>query len=1239
MHSSKPAIPLRLISLAAFSGIVMGLLVTRPALAQTPAPANFIPLEFVENKGQWTGDFLYRTDLGGSAIYLKKNGFTFKLFNKEDMEQIRESMHGRRTGASGSQPPTVIYDANKTTAPAQTAAALPTQPAQPPADNGQPVKPPAVLRSHSYEVSFLNANLNPQIVPDKALESYSNYFIGNNSANWRSGVKSYQTILYKGLYKGIDMQVYSEASMLKYDLVVYPGADPDMIQLQYTGVDKLTLQKGELQVTTSVGTATEMVPYAYQFIGNQRVPVKVSYQLKGMKLGFKVSGKYDPQYPLVIDPTYIFSTVTGARSDNWGYTATYDAQGNFYGGGILFSPGQYPITPGAAQSAYQGGEFDIAISKFDPTGRRLLYSTFIGGNGIEQPHSLFADSQGSLVISGRTNSGDFPFTNTAGVRGGWDIAVVKLNPTGTAITGALCVAGRADDGVNMRDSKEGGAVVLLRNYGDDARSEVVLDAQDNIYVASSTRSSDFPVTAGAFQTGFGGAQDAVVMRINPSCTGLVWASYLGGSKEDGAYVLAINGNNLYVAGGTASSNFRTTGGSIYPTYRGGACDGFITHLTADGASVLQSTYMGADNAAADQVYGIQLDAGGNVYVMGTTEGNWPIRRPIGTATFYNDNSKQFIAKLQPNLSAFIYSTTFGKQASTPSISPVAFLVDKCENVYISGWGGGLNIGYEYPNSGTTGLPVKNALQGKTDDEDFYFFVMQRDATDVLFASFFGGVKLFEHVDGGTSRFDRNGVIYQGICAWCKIDAPQQPAYPITPGAYSNTPPFTDCNLGALKIAFNLDGVKAGIKTLDRKKNYCIPADVTFVDTTSSKATTRTWSFGDGSPVVTGNLDTVSHTYNRLGDFTVRLVKCDPASCNGCDTAYTEVRIRADSAHVDLAVTRIPPCQSLAYEFNNNSVAPAIKPFQSNSFTLDYGDGTPVATLGAPATLQHAYQDAGIYNAVLTLVDTNYCNAPHADTVPLRVAANVVAKFETPDVLCAPATVTFNNTTEGGETFTWDFGDGSPTSNEAYPTHVYQNPGTYQVKLHAVDNNTCNIQDDFTKSITVEGPPTAQFTSSPDKPQENVPISFVNQSMGGSTYLWDFGDGIVSTETNPVHQYNKTGTYNACLTVTNAAGCKDTVCQEVSAIVIPLFDVPNAFSPNGDGMNDVMLVRGFGIARFNMKIFNRWGQLVFESNDPTIGWDGKFKGAVQPMDAYAYTVYVEFSDGTKTNKNGSVTLLK
>lgn len=1186
-------------------------------------------LKFTENKGQWTGDFLYKADMGGGAVFLKRTGFMFLLKNKDDMFALAEKMHGH-AGLGDTTwrfvPGTVTTGSNINSRTSSSAGGSTIPDSLP------------VIRSHAYEVVFLDAN-NPDVSADKAEETYSNYLIGNDKSKWASHVKSYGLVNYKSLYNGIDMQVYSDAGVLKYDLIVAPGADPSQVQMEYSGADKVEVKKGNLVITTSVGTVTEQMPTAYQYIDNERVSVKVSYSLSGTKLKYKISGDYNKAYPLIIDPSYIFSTVTGSTADNWGFTATYDGAGNFYGGGIVFGNG-YPATKGAFQSSNGGGDFDIGISKFSSNGRQLIYATYIGGNGKEQPHSLFVDANNNLVISGRTTSSDYPYSKLIGDRGGWDIVVTKLNADGSGYIGSLMIASSEDDGVNIRENRQAGPSILLRNYGDDARSEVVIDDNGFIYVASCTRGSGFPVTTGVLQPAFGGKQDGVVMKITPDCSDLVWATFIGGSNEDAAYVLALNGtSSLYVAGGTASNDFPIKGNGLYKTYKGGACDGWIAHITTDGKTISQSTYLGATTAAADQVYGIQMDSRGFVYVMGTTEGDWPVVQPTGTTSFYNDNSRQFIAKLQPDLSAFVYSTTFGKAASTPSISPVAFLVDRCENVYVSGWGGGIDISLRYPNSDTRGMPIKNALQRSTDSQDFYFFVLERDAKDILFGSYFGGNGTYEHVDGGTSRFDRNGVIYQGICAWCGTSSSFRPRYPTTPGAYATTaPPDNKCNLGCLKIAFNLDGVRAGIKTLERKTNYCVPADVTFIDTTGTKAVTWTWNFGDGSPAVTGTNDTIAHRYNNPGNYKVTLIKCDPASCNGCDTATLELRIRTDEAVFNLTAARQPPCESRSYLFNLVSTPP--KPYQSNSFKLDFGDGTGAVTVGpADFPYPHAYATDGIYNATLTLVDTNYCNAPDVRPVTLRVAANVKASFIVPDSSCVPATLEFNNTTAGGETFTWDFGDGT-TSTDTYPTHIYYTAGEYNVTLHAVDNNTCNKTDDTTITIHVFDAPTANFTYSPVTPVENTPVTFTNQSSADAiAFEWEYGDGNISTQTNPVYQYKATGVYDVYLIATNAAGCRDTAIKQVSALVVPLFDIPSAFSPNGDGVNDVFLVRGFGIAKFNMKIYNRVGRLVFETNDANIGWNGTYAGAYQPMDAYAYVINVQFSDGTSATKNGSVTLLR
>ena len=1175
----------------------------------------------MENKGQWEGDFLYRVRLTNTSIYLRKNGIRFLLLNQDDLSKLDEMRHGRHDDT------TAIYypDGYKK---------------GPDVSKGTPSPYPYVkgqVRGHAYDLEFLNSSPNPEISGSKPTQDNINYILGNDPSKWKSGISAYTNVLYKDLYPNTDLQVYSEGGQMKYDLIVRPGGDPGKIQLHYNGTTGMSLQKGNLHIKTTAGEVLELMPFAYQYINSERKSVNVQYQLNGNKVSFRISGKYDSQYPLVIDPTVVFATLTGSRAENWGFTATYDAEGNFYGGGIVFDNG-YPTSPGAFSNSFNGKLYDMGITKFNPSGTRIVYSTYIGGQGEDQPHSLFVDAQGNLVISGRTNSGNFPVTATAGPLGGWDITVTKLNANGTGLVGSMKIGGTAADGMNIRSDRRGPADVLLRNYGDDSRSEVVIDGSGDIYIASSTQSTNLPVTPGVFQGTYGGGrQDAVLMKIDPNVSRLIWASYLGGSAEDAAYVLALNGgNSVYVAGGTASTNFPIRAGAVYPSYRGGACDGYITHVSADGTTILQSTYLGSDNARADQIYGIQLDRNGDVYVMGTTEGNWPILQPQGTTTFYNDNSKQFITKLKPDLSALIYSTTFGKADPTPSLSPVAFLVDRCQNVYVSGWGGELNTGTGFANSGTTGLPVTpDARKSTTDNSDFYFFVMKRDATGILYGTFYGGNGLFEHVDGGTSRFDRNGVIYQAICAACPRPG-QRLRFPTTPGAYFTGIP-DGCNLAALKISFNLDGVRAGFTTQERKKNYCVPADITFIDTTNVPAQSWIWNFGDGSPEVTNTSTTVQHRYNNVGDYTVRLVKYDPGSCNVYDTAHMPLRIRADEATVAFTEKRLQPCTALMYEFTKSAVAPAGKPFQNNSFVWDFGDGTPTVTAGLE-TQQHHYAAEGVYNVKLTLADTNYCNAPETKMLQLRVAANVVAAFTMPDSACAPFIAHFDNTSKGGTSFLWNFGDGT-TSTDIYPQHTFTQPGKYLVKLTANDPNTCNLTHDTSKYITVLPPPVAAFTFQPNKPVENTPHVFTNQSTGATHYWWEFGDGTTSTEVNPTHQYLRTGTYNVCLIATTQFGCQDTVCHTVSAIVNPLYDVPTAFSPNGDGINDKWEVKGFGILKYDMKVFNRWGQLMFHSNDQKIGWDGRFNGVLQPMDAYAFVVTIEFTDGTRATKTGNVTLLR
>ena len=1192
------------------------------------ATSSFAQLQFIENRGQWDSKVNFKADIPSGAFFVEQTGFTVLQYNADDLEKLKELSHGH----DNSEVAASRFEKKSTS------------------DNSR-----LTLRSHAYKVSFVNAFAKGvTITPDKALATYNNYFIGNDKSKWKGDCKIYQALTYKNIYPNIDVRYYTDAGSLKYDIIVNPGGNINNIALKYDGVEKLEVKNKELIISTSVGKAKELNPYTYQLQNGSRQTLDCRYVVKDNVVTFKVKD-YLPNQTIVIDPTLIFASFTGSSTDNWGYTATPGPDGSFYAGGISFGSG-YPTSVGAFDQTFNdglnednNGGYDIAIIKLSADGVNRIFATYIGGSGNEQPHSMICDAAGNLIIAGRSNS----FSNTNPAKnyptlfarndklGGYDIVVSKFSAAGNSLIGSLAIGGSSDDGVNIRKKFDtpDGAETTRRNYGDDARSEVILDGANNILLASCTQSDNFPVTPGnSIQSTFGGGlQDGVIMKFNANLSARIFSTYFGGSGSDACFVLSINPltGNLYVAGGTSSSNLPgDKTGVINPTFMGGDVDGFVTQIFPDGSGIIKTSYFGT--AGSDIVYGLQFDKFGFPYITGTTTGNWTIKN----ATFSNAGGKQFISKLLPDLSAFVYSTVFGTNSPIPNLSITAFLVDRCQNVYVSGWGGKFNHDRGYPNAGTKGMPVTaNATQSTTDGNDFYFFVLERNATSQLFGSYYGQNGGFtDHVDGGTSRFDRNGIIYQAICANCGDRNNPSVVFPTTPGVWAPRNGSSNCNEALVKIEMNFGGIGASVKTsingtIDTVG--CVPLTVTFTDTLA-KGKSYVWNFGDNSPDETHTINTVKHTYISIGTFRVRLVSIDSATCNIADTAYANVKVGNNIVSPDFIATKIGGCQSLTFQFQNTTTA--VKPgYTSNSFIWDFGDKTPRVRTGY-GIISHAYSGPGTYIAKLVVDDSVFCNSPDSTNKTVRLAINVKSKFETPAKGCVPYSAVFNNTSLGGTDFIWDFGDGT-TSTDVSPTHVFVNTGTYLVKLTAIDTSTCNKTDTSLFTITVFGIPTSGFSFSPNPGQENKPAYFDNFSSGAVTYRWEFGDGETSTEINPTHQFNKTGIFKTCLIAFNAANCSDTFCLDVSALIVPLLDVPNAFTPGKFGVNGIVKVKGFGIGKMDWKIYNRWGQVVFYSNSQAIGWDGTLKGAVQPMDVYTYSLDVEFTDGKKARKTGDITLLK
>ena len=273
-----------------FTGCILFSVLHTTAQVQPVMPTRPDNLRFSENKGQWEDWVKFKSDIPDGKIYLKKNGFFFMMFSAPDLAMV-------------AHPSKVEH---------------------------------AIIHGHAFSEDFVASNPQPLITGESAYLDYENYFHGNNPAYWASGVRVFPKIRYGNLYEGIDLVVTGRGdAQLKYNFEVKAGANAAKIKMQYSGVDRMQLNDNQLQLFTSVGKMIEEKPYAYQVIDNTEKEVACRFVLNGNQLGFEFPDGYNSQYPLVIDPSIVFSTYTGATADNWGYTSTYDAQGNMFLAGLV----------------------------------------------------------------------------------------------------------------------------------------------------------------------------------------------------------------------------------------------------------------------------------------------------------------------------------------------------------------------------------------------------------------------------------------------------------------------------------------------------------------------------------------------------------------------------------------------------------------------------------------------------------------------------------------------------------------------------------------------------------------------------------------------------------------------------------------------------------------------------------------------------------------------------------------
>ncbi|MBR9860679.1 PKD domain-containing protein [bacterium] len=987
--------------------------------------------EFIRNDGQWHPLVKYRAEIPYGYAILENDAILYYLNSPEDYHRIHEAKH----------------------------------------NHDELSEEELTMRKQAVRIRFPNVKYSPKFIEDKRQSHYYNYFYGNDQDRWASKIHPVHEVSYKNIYEGIDLNV-DGSNGLKYEWRINQPTRELISQLyiEIEGADSIKLIDGNLAIYTIAGIIWEEQPKSFTYLSEQQTyhPLETEFRIEGNKVYYSFPDGYSVDHPIIIDPKLIFSTYSGSYGDNFGFTATYDSRGNLYAGGIVDAEfgGPYPVTSGSYDVTWNGGagrspvnlRSDISISKYDSSGQVLLWATYLGGRDDEHPHSLVVNKQDELIVFGTTYSDNFPTTAKAHKQqlsgnNTTDIILCKFSIDGSQLLASTYFGGERYDGF-IPDGNQ-----LRHNYADNFRGDVIIDDDNHVFVATCTLSDSIEIVGG-IQSSKKNALDGLVFEMDENFTQVLWSTFLGGNGSDAMYSIKMALNDIYVGGASTSGDFIVTDSALGKDPIGGV-DGVLINFDKQSKALKYSTYWGTDKY--DQIYFIDRDDEGNIYATGQTAGD--NKKSLGI--YGDDDRGQFIFKIDSTFSEIKWLTTFGNTDNTPNLVPSAFLVDVCGHIYFSGWSVNSSAASQ---PGTDNMDLtSDAVQPETDNMDFYIMVLDKDASNLLYATYFGGDSTGDHVDGGTSRFDKRGVIYQSVCSSC-------------PGAN-------------------------------------------------------------------------------------------------------------DIAKADAQITDFPVTPNAVFK-RNLSVR-----CSNASFKID-----------------------------------------------LQIKTAVVAEFVAqPTVGCKPLGVQFTNRSVLGDTFFWDFGDGIESS-ELNPFHEYTEPGLYEVKLTVIDSNTCNVSDEYIRTVLVLDKGTADFEAG-FQPCSDV-LEIENKSEGAFSYYWDFGDGDTSSQTSPQHIYEESGVYTVSLIINAESFCADTAEQivDVNLLGIAELYLYNAFSPNNDGINDCFRFEGLETQceEFVWKVYNRWGEKVFETSDPYECWDGKtaFTDKHLPEGEYYYILDLnKNSISSQDVISGSITLFR
>jgi uncharacterized repeat protein (TIGR03803 family) len=641
-----------------------------------------LPLSFEPNLGQAERQVKFLSRGSGYKLFLTADQAVLLLEKSAPNQEIRKPKLG------GEQPDDLSIGS-----------AIPTRNFFPMREQEQP-RDQSVLA-----MRLVGTNRTTAATGLAELSGRSNYFIGKDPTNWRTNVPNYAKVKYENIYPGIDLLYYGNQGLLEYDFVVAPGVDPGRIELAFKAQGQQRTKayrpklddNGDLVINVDGREVRFRKPFVYQpasKLGSQ-TPIEGRYVLRANnQIGFDL-GHYDRSKPVVIDPVLAYSSYLGGNGYDSGFGVAVDASGNILVVGTTAST-NFP-TANAFQSLNAGGT-DVFVTKLNPSGTSLIYSTYLGGKANDNCEALALDSSGNAYITGFTKSPDFPTkSKIQGKKGAENIFLSKLDPTGNLVSSTYYGGSKNDEAFGIAVDSSG------------------------VYVVGNTTSPDYP-TKNPFQALNASNNDAFLTKFTTDGASVLYSTFLGGAGGGThAYSVAVDSvQSPYVTGNTVSTSFPLM--NPFQNQNTASADVFLTKFTPAGNALVYSTYLGGSNTQS--AGSVAVDSSGNAYVAGgTASSDFPTQNPLQANLAGNYDA--FVTKFNSSGTALVYSTYIGGRANDFGD---AIAVDSLGNAYVAGYVLSMN----FPTT-------PNAFQ-PTSGGNFDAFVLELNSagSGLIYSSYLGG---------------------------------------------------------------------------------------------------------------------------------------------------------------------------------------------------------------------------------------------------------------------------------------------------------------------------------------------------------------------------------------------------------------------------------------------------------------------------------------------------------------------